>query len=196
MAGPKVFGSLTYLFMKQGSLFCFVLEQWDLPNHSTVLHAHALGIFRKLLMMSRLHQSFGLKTVWSYSVQCGSYWLLNDFSLHYLIVEWFSQWKLNKIKTNIFIGIWECSWCCWKALSESDLIELISQFSEPRSGRYWFLSGFCFWKFEKVGFGISLVLNLFALMNLEKKINSENGKNKERSHLAQQLLVTTNHGCS
>jgi hypothetical protein len=34
------------------------------------------------------------------------------------------------------------------------------------------------------------------LMNLEKKINSENGKNKERSHLAQQLLVTTNHGCS
>jgi hypothetical protein len=150
VAGPKVFGWLTYLFMKQGSLFCFVLAQWDLPNLSRLLHAHALGIFRKLLMMSRGAPKFWFEDC--LELQCGSYWLLNDFSLRHLIVEWFSQWKLNKIKTNICIGIWECSWCCWKALSKSDLIELISQFSELRCGRYWFLSGFCFWKFKKIGF--------------------------------------------
>ncbi len=34
------------LSMKQGSLFCFVLSRWDLPNHGT--SCHALGIFRKL----------------------------------------------------------------------------------------------------------------------------------------------------
>ncbi len=34
------------LSMKQGSLFCYVLSRWDLPNHGT--SCHALGIFRKL----------------------------------------------------------------------------------------------------------------------------------------------------
>jgi hypothetical protein len=41
-------------------------------------------------------------------------------------------------------------------LGESDLIEFISQFSELRCARYWFLSGFCCWKFKQIaniGFG-------------------------------------------
>jgi hypothetical protein len=53
-----------------------------------------------------------------------------------LITEPFSQWKLNKIETENCIGIWGCSWCCWKALGESDLIEFISHFSELKCRRY------------------------------------------------------------
>jgi hypothetical protein len=53
-----------------------------------------------------------------------------------LIIEPFSQGKLNKIKTENCIGIWGDSWCCGKALGESDLIEFTSQFSELRCGRY------------------------------------------------------------
>jgi hypothetical protein len=45
-----------------------------------------------------------------------------------LIIESFSQLKLNKIK--IKIKILGHSWCCWKALEESVFIEFISQFSE------------------------------------------------------------------
>jgi len=67
-----------------------------------------------------------------------------------LITEPFSQWKLNKIETENCIGIWGCSWCCWKALGESDLIEFISHFLELRCGRYWFLSGVCCWKFKQI----------------------------------------------
>jgi hypothetical protein len=50
-----------------------------------------------------------------------------------LIIESFSQLKLNKkIQTKNRIGLWGRSWCYWKAFGESDLIEFISQFSEPR----------------------------------------------------------------
>ncbi len=55
-----------------------------------------------------------------------------------LIIEPFSQQNLNKIKTENCIGIWGHSWCCWKALGKSDLIDLISQFSELRCERYIF----------------------------------------------------------
>jgi hypothetical protein len=47
-----------------------------------------------------------------------------------LIIELFSQWQLNKIKTENCIEIWEFSRCYWKAFEESDLMEFISQFSE------------------------------------------------------------------
>jgi hypothetical protein len=47
-----------------------------------------------------------------------------------LIIEQFSHWRLNKIKIENNIGIWKDSWCSWKALKKSDLIEFISQFSE------------------------------------------------------------------
>jgi hypothetical protein len=54
------------------------------------------------------------------------------------------------------------SWCYWKAISESDLIEFISQFSKLSCGIYLFLSGFCGWKFKqiaKIGFGRKNQLN-------------------------------------
>ncbi len=63
-----------------------------------------------------------------------------------LIIELFSQWKLNKIETKIFIIIWKHYWCSWKAFGKLDLIDFISQFSKLKCGRYWFLIGFCCYK--------------------------------------------------
>ncbi len=65
-----------------------------------------------------------------------------------LIIEPFFQWTLNKIGTKNCIEIWKVSWCCWKALEESNLIKFISQIFEPKCARYWFLSGFCCLKFK------------------------------------------------
>ncbi len=68
---------------------------------------------------------------------CGSYWLLNHF---------FNE-KLNKIENQkLYCNLGGCSWCCWKALYESDLIEFISQFSELRCER----NQFCWWKFKQI----------------------------------------------
>jgi hypothetical protein len=53
-----------------------------------------------------------------------------------LIIESFSQLKLNKVETENYIGIWGRSWCSWKVLGESDLMEFISQCSELRCERY------------------------------------------------------------
>jgi hypothetical protein len=56
------------------------------------------------------------------------------------------------------MGIWWHSWSFWKALGELDLIEFISQSWELSCGRYWFLSGFCCWKFKqiaKIGFTLT-----------------------------------------
>jgi hypothetical protein len=77
-----------------------------------------------------------------------------------LIIEPFSQWKLSKIKTENCIGIWGRSWCCWKALGKSNLIEFISQFLKLMCERYWFLQ-----KLQKLGLEgkISLALNVFTL---------------------------------
>jgi hypothetical protein len=65
--------------------------------------------------------------------------------------------ELNKIKTEKCVGILGHSWCCWKALGESDLIGFISQFSELSCGKTLFLSGFLlldiFLKIAKIGFG-------------------------------------------
>jgi len=144
------------IYSKQCSLFCFisfcfVFSCWDLPNQG--LWCCALDIFRKL-SMSRV-ALIGLRlfgaTVWKP-----------------LIIESFSQWKLNIIEIENCIEIWAHSWCFWKALSESDVIEFISQFSEVRCGRYWFLSGVHCWKFKqiaKIGFGrkISGAFNVFTL---------------------------------
>ncbi len=67
-----------------------------------------------------------------------------------LIIEPFSQWKLKKIETENCTRIWGHSWCWWKDLGNSDLVELISLFSELRCGRYLFLSGFYCWKFKEI----------------------------------------------
>ncbi len=111
-------------------MFCFVLSSWDLLNHST--SCHSLGIFRKLWWV-------------------GVHWLgLRPFGAivwKLLLIEPFSQWKLNRIETENCIGILGHS---WKALGKSDFIDFISQFSELRCGRYWFVSGFCCWKFKQI----------------------------------------------
>ncbi len=105
----------------------------DLPNHSTL--CHVLHILVKLLMSRGALTWF--ETFWSYGGEAIDYWTI-------------FQWKLNKIETEKFIRIWGRSWCCWKALVTSNLIKIISQFSELRCGRYWFLIGFCYWKFKKI----------------------------------------------
>jgi hypothetical protein len=117
-----------------GKVVCFVLSCWDLPNHDT--SCCTLHIFLKLSMSRGAPTWF--ETVWSYSVEVIDYWIIS-----------FCEWKLNKTETENCIGIWSCSWCCWKAFSESDLIEFISQFSELRCERYWIVSGFCCWKFKQ-----------------------------------------------
>jgi hypothetical protein len=128
-----------FLSMKQGSLFCFVSHTEI--SQATNLHVVVLVYFKSSWWCVGVHQ-LGLRlvgaTVWKLD-----YWII------FLM-------RINKIKTKNYIGIWGCSWCCWKALDESNLIELISQFSWLRCGRHWFWSGFRCWKFKqiaKIGFG-------------------------------------------
>ncbi len=67
-----------HLFLKQGSLFCFVLfclSHWDFPNQNTL--CHTLGIFGKLSMSRGAPTWF--ETVWSYGVEAIDYWTI--FSL-------------------------------------------------------------------------------------------------------------------
>jgi hypothetical protein len=100
------------LSMKQGRLFCFVLSHWDLPNHGT--SCCALGIESSCWLGLRL---FG-PTMWKL-----------------LIIESFFKWKSNQNKTKNHIRIWRRSLCCWKAHSDSNLIESISQFSKLKFGK-------------------------------------------------------------
>ncbi len=113
-------------------LFCFVLVVMLRSPKTTMLHA--------ALLMS-------LESSW-WIVGCTH--LVWD-SLKLLINESFSQWKLNQLKTQNYIGIWGHSWS-WKgfrkALNGLDLIEFISQSCELRCKRYWFLSDSCCWKFK------------------------------------------------
>jgi len=151
--------TILHLSMKQGSLFCFVCHAKI--SQTMVLHLHSWCL-QKALDESR-GALIWFETLWSYYM-----WKL-------LIIEAIFQWKLNKIETDNCNGIWGCSCCCWKALSELDLIEFISQFSELRCGRYWLLSGFCCWKFKqiaKIGFGRKnqLTLNVFTLLNFFFKL--------------------------
>jgi hypothetical protein len=94
---PSIYLSI-YLSMKHYRLFCFAL--WNLPNHD-VFRVVLLGIFKKLSVIS----TGCIDLVWDcLDLRCGSYWLLNHFF----------PWKLN-IKLKNCIGIWGCSWYCWKS---------------------------------------------------------------------------------
>jgi hypothetical protein len=105
--------SMKHLSMNQGSLLC----------HAEISQTIHGASFRRLGIFGRLWMSRGattwFETVWSYCVEAIDYWTI--FSM-----------KLNKIETENCIGIWGRSWCCWQGLSESVLIEFISQFSELR----------------------------------------------------------------
>jgi hypothetical protein len=140
---PLKHGLLTKLIdlWGKGSLFCFVMlgapeSPWCFMSCS--------WYFQKAL--DELGAPTWFETVWSYGVKV--YWLLNHFL------------KIVKIKTEKCIGIWGRSWCCWKALGESNLIEFISQFLKLMCERYWFLQ-----KLQKLGLEgkISWALNVFTL---------------------------------
>jgi hypothetical protein len=95
-----------------------------------------------------------------------------------LIIEWFFQRKLNKIEPKNCIGIWGCSWSCWKALSKSNLVEFISQFSELRCGHIYFLVDFVVRnsnELQKLGLKgkISQALDVFTLLNLVQFLKCE-----------------------
>jgi hypothetical protein len=125
--------------MKQGRLFCLFLSCQDLQT--TVLHIVFLVC---------------LESSWWVVVHRLGLRLFEVMAWKLLIIEPFFPWKLHKTKVENCIGIWRCSWCCWKTFSELDLIRFISQFWELRFGKYWVLSGFCYWKFKqivKIGFG-------------------------------------------
>jgi hypothetical protein len=53
-----------------------------------------------------------------------------------IVIELFSQLKLNNIGNENCLEIWGRSWCSRKALGKSDSTEFVSQVSEPRCGRY------------------------------------------------------------
>ncbi len=122
-------------------LFCFVMSCWDLPNQDASCHHTSWYLWKALIEYRCTDLRLFGATRWK----------------KLSIIEPFCQQKLNKIKTENCIGIWGHSWCCWKALGKSDLIDFISQFSELRCERYiYFWSGFCCWKFKqiaKIGFG-------------------------------------------
>jgi hypothetical protein len=104
--------------MKQGSLFCFVCHTDS--SQTTALHV-AFLVSMESSWWVRVHQ-LGLRL---------KLWLWKP-----LIIEQFSQLKLNNIGNENCIEIWGRSWCSRKALGKSDLTEFISQVSEPRCGRY------------------------------------------------------------
>jgi len=87
-----------HLSVNQGSLFCFVRRRSPKPW----CFSCALGIFGKLLMSKGALHWLGLR-------------LFRPKVWKLLIIEPFSQWKLNKIETENCIEIWGRSWCCWKA---------------------------------------------------------------------------------
>jgi hypothetical protein len=117
----------------------FCLSHWDLPNH----HTSCCTTFHAALLICSEISCW----VWVHWLALR---LFGAMVWKLLIIEPFSQWKLNKIKTENCIRIWGAFWCCWKALIEPDLIKFISQFSELRCRRYWHLSGFCCWKFKQI----------------------------------------------
>ncbi len=121
--------------MKQGNLFCFVLLCHVQISQTMMLHAG-------LLVSSESSQWIvvhwlGLK-------------LFGAMVWKLLIIEPFSQWKLNKFETKKCIGIWgggfgvlESPW--WVAFNGVS-------FTIFRA-KVWhivFLNGFCCWKFKKI----------------------------------------------
>jgi hypothetical protein len=126
--GDKIIEVLLYLWNKC-SLFCFVSHAEI--SQTTTFHG-ALLVSLESSRWIGVHY-LGLR-------------LFGAIMWKPLIIEPFFRWKLNKIETENCIAIWGPSWCYWKSLGESDLIELISRFSELRCRIYWYFSGFCCWK--------------------------------------------------
>jgi hypothetical protein len=91
-----------YLWRK---VVCFVLFYFDL-SQLRAIHAE-LWVSSE----SSLHEYGCLNLVWDcLELSCEKLF----------IVEPFSQWKLNNIKTESWFEIWGRSWCYWKALEKSN----------------------------------------------------------------------------
>jgi hypothetical protein len=138
-----------YLSMKQCSLFCFVLF-----FHAEIFQITALPALLVFLESSwwwwvRVHR-LGLRL-------CGA------IVCKLLINEFLFQQILNKIKTEFCVGIWGRSWCCWKALNRSNLIDFISQNFRPKVWKIlifeWILLLKITKKITKIGFGRKNQLN-------------------------------------
>ncbi len=106
-----------YLSMKEGSLFCFVCHAEI--SQAMVLHVTLLISLESSQWVGVHWLGFGLRlfgaTVWKL-----------------LIIEAFSQWKLNKMKTENCIGIWGSSWC---HLGVDKLQDLKQVFLFPKAQR-------------------------------------------------------------
>jgi hypothetical protein len=126
-------------------LFCFVLfvTPRDLSNHGTSCCA--------LLVSSESSQ-------WLVGVHWLGLRLFGATVQKLLIIEPFFQSKSNQNQNQNYKLYWNLRVFFISLESserESDLLKFISQFLEPRCERYWFLSGFCCWKFKqitKIGF--------------------------------------------
>jgi hypothetical protein len=151
--------------MKQGVLFC--LACWDFQTMA--LNA---GISISL-------ESYGWIKVHWLGLFGATVWKL-------FIIESFSQWKLNKVGNENCIGIWRCSWPCWKALDKSDLTNLFHNCLSKG------VKDIDFWvdlvvvnsnKLQKLSFKgkISWALSVLTLSNLET-LKFKNVKNKECVH--------------
>ncbi len=87
---PK-YRPINYLFMKESSLFCFV-----------VMKSIKSGCFKfcSLCLWKALNEKGCMGLVpWNLDLWCKSFWILNIFSL-----------------AENFAGIGMCIWCCWKDL--------------------------------------------------------------------------------
>jgi hypothetical protein len=125
--------------MKQGGLFCFVLFRHDDISQTMVLHVVLLVSLESSRWVGSDAPTW-FETIWScYGVEAIEYWTI-----------FLMKTKSNQKSETVYWN-WEVFLVnCWKALGESNLIEFISQFSELRCGRCWFLSGFCCWKFKQI----------------------------------------------
>jgi hypothetical protein len=88
----------SYLLAGPACLWCLVLFGRLAISQTMVLHAVLLASLRKLSMSRGALTWFDLRlfesAVWKMSTS----------------IELFFEWKLNKIKTEYYIGIWGCSW--------------------------------------------------------------------------------------
>ncbi len=128
--GGRLCHFLDHIYLCSKQLFCHIEI-----SQTIVIHVE-LVVSLESCTWVWVHQ-FGLKLFWV------MVWKL-------LIIAPFCQWKWHKIEIENYIGILGRSWCYSKALDEWDLIDFISQFSEPRCGKYWCLNEFYCWNFKKL----------------------------------------------
>jgi hypothetical protein len=120
-----------YLWNK---VVCFVLFVTQRSPKALRFMPHSWYL-QKALSMSKGAPTW-FKTIWSYNVKAIDHWTIFSMTTK---KNW--NWKLYW-NLRVFLALLQ------SPLNKSDLIKFISQFSELRYGRYWFLSVFCCWNFK------------------------------------------------